>query len=432
MRFGHWARNTLAVCLSVGTLMALPVVPATAAQPGAVRTPACGVVFSGYAAGQWLGGHGVDVNSNGVKQGTGENCDGGSNSVYGTPTGGKWQCVELINRLWLTLGWTNTTWTGDGNQLYERAPLGMERERNGAISYVGPGDVISMNTYRNRQAVPGGHAGVVDTAGRVTSGTIPMVSQNSGDATWALPRVDLTLKNATLTRKGGGGFSYQVIGVVHAPIPTVTGIEPASGIAGTVVVITGSHLLSATEVHVGTKSAPAIRLNDTQMETIIPPASPGTVDITVSTPAGTSQPVNAARFTYEGPVTVRAASGSGTWDRATDTTHFAFDITVDGGGGLIPYLNAGNASDLTWVCRDPDTGAFGGSGGFVFGHENLVAEHSFTRDYHYEFTASGAFFGDCHGTSLLLTAADGSQQYFPTEETLAAAGFPVAFTIVQT
>ena len=60
---------------------------------------ACGeVVLPGYA---WLGGDGVDVFSNGDDAGNGNSC-GGISSVNGVVSGEEWQCVELIDRLYLT------------------------------------------------------------------------------------------------------------------------------------------------------------------------------------------------------------------------------------------------------------------------------------------------------------------------------------------
>jgi hypothetical protein len=61
---------------------------------------------------QWLGGSGVPVYSNG------NTCT--VTNVYdklpnGLKSGMKWQCVELVNRLYLTKGWISRTWSGNGN-----------------------------------------------------------------------------------------------------------------------------------------------------------------------------------------------------------------------------------------------------------------------------------------------------------------------------
>jgi len=70
--------------------------------------------------------------------------------------------------------------------MYDEAPTGLSRQPNGSISYVGPGDVVSMNVFDDGVFEADGHVGVANTAGRVTSGQVDIVSQNSGDAAVAL------------------------------------------------------------------------------------------------------------------------------------------------------------------------------------------------------------------------------------------------------
>jgi hypothetical protein len=124
---------------------------------------------------KWLAGLGVDIKSNGSDQGSGTSC-GGLNSVNGVHTGYEWVCVELVNRLYLTRGWTNVYWPGNGNQMYANAPKGLAKEPQNSISYVGPGDVISVNESANSA----GHVFIVNSPHRITSGTVPLVSQNFG------------------------------------------------------------------------------------------------------------------------------------------------------------------------------------------------------------------------------------------------------------
>jgi hypothetical protein len=195
---------------------------------GAVVPGACGsVLLSGSS---WLSGGGVDVYSNGTYQGTGTDCpDPGhvvDNHYKHIVTGEEWQCVELINRLYLTKGWISNTWPGYGGEtapdakdsMYDEAPSGLSKEPNGSISYVGPGDVVSINVYHNEKFVPDGHVLIVNSSGPVTSGLVPLVSQNGGDASDAIVTSDnATLTDGTLTIPNSGKWSYTVIGVVYAP-----------------------------------------------------------------------------------------------------------------------------------------------------------------------------------------------------------------------
>jgi large repetitive protein len=84
--------------------------------------------------------------------------------------------------------------------------------------------------------------------------------------------------------------------------PIVTGINPTSGAAGggDTVAVTGTGFTGATSVLFG--SVPGTNLtvvNDTQLTvTSPPPQASGTVDVTVTVPAGTSATSAADQFTY--------------------------------------------------------------------------------------------------------------------------------------
>ena len=193
----------IVVCGSLGSAS-----PALAQAPGA-----CGSVL--LSGGSWLNGGGVDVYSNGPDEGTGESCGGGDH----------YQCVELVNRLYQAKGWISGTWYGNGGRsspgardsLWDEAPGNLSKQANGSISYVGPGDEVSINLYDRSTFIEDGHALIVNNSTSVTSGTVDLVSQNSGDSSNANPQITATLSNGTLTIPNSGAWSYPVIGVVHAP-----------------------------------------------------------------------------------------------------------------------------------------------------------------------------------------------------------------------
>ena len=87
-------------------------------------------------------------------------------------------------------------------------------------------------------------------------------------------------------------------------LPVVTGISPASGAAGggDTVTVAGVRFTGATSVQFG--SVPAAGLNvasDTQLTvTSPPPNASGSLDVTVTTPAGVSATSAADQFTYSG------------------------------------------------------------------------------------------------------------------------------------
>jgi hypothetical protein len=84
--------------------------------------------------------------------------------------------------------------------------------------------------------------------------------------------------------------------------PVVTHVKPAKGAVagGTVVKITGSGFTEAGSVHFGAVAATSVSVtSSTSLTAVAPAGTAGTVDVTVTTPTGTS-PVSAAdRFTYK-------------------------------------------------------------------------------------------------------------------------------------
>jgi hypothetical protein len=202
----------------------MPTVAGSAAVP-AVSSGVCGSTL--LAGPKWLGGLGVDVKSNGADQGSGTSC-GGTSYVNHIKAGYEWQCTELVDRLYLTRGWITSSWYGNGgdssptshDSMYDRAPASLAKQPNGSISYVGPGDVVSVNEYDNGAFFPDGHVLIVNAAKKITSGTINLVSQNFGSPSDAIAMNTATLSGGTLTLPSSGGWSYAVIGVVHAPVWT--------------------------------------------------------------------------------------------------------------------------------------------------------------------------------------------------------------------
>jgi hypothetical protein len=91
---------------------------------------------------------------------------------------------------------------------------------------------------------------------------------------------------------------------------SVSGISPASGPAagGTTVIITGSGFTHAGVVSFGSNWADYVRVDSDTQITAVSPEGSGTVDVTVSTPNGTSAIVAADQFTYISAPTVSGIS----------------------------------------------------------------------------------------------------------------------------
>lgn len=200
---------TVGVSLAAGGAAAAQ---STSSGSSAVPPKACGQVF--IVGTKWLGGHGVNVRSNGSSEGTGNDCSSATSYFDDVVAGRSWQCAELVNRLYLYRGWIDETWTGNaGAEMWNNAPTKLTKQSDGSVSYLGPGDVLDINEFYKGKLV-GGHVFIVNAGTRVTSGTVGLVSQNNS----SVPQKPGTLKKGKVTVSGaGGGWTYQVIGVIHAP-----------------------------------------------------------------------------------------------------------------------------------------------------------------------------------------------------------------------
>src|SRR5438093_11908494 len=86
----------------------------------------------------------------------------------------------------------------------------------------------------------------------------------------------------------------------HLGAPTVTGISPTSGstVGGTSLSISGCGFTGATWVKFGTTAASFVTNNDSTVTSTSPAHAAGTVDVTVTTSAGTSATTPADQFNY--------------------------------------------------------------------------------------------------------------------------------------
>jgi alpha-tubulin suppressor-like RCC1 family protein len=105
--------------------------------------------------------------------------------------------------------------------------------------------------------------------------------------------VDVTVINAA-GRSATGSADQFTYG------PSVSSVSPASGLptGGAVVTITGTSFTGATAVRFGSAEAVTFKVESATSITAISPKGEGTVDVAVTTPAGTSPTSSADQFTY--------------------------------------------------------------------------------------------------------------------------------------
>jgi hypothetical protein len=141
----------------------------------------------------------------------------------------------------------------------------------------------------------------------VTFGLVPAVFAVNSDAQIvaiapAAPsagtvNVQVTTPIAVSASTAASQYTYGAVG------PVITSISPSSGptAGGTSVTITGTGFTGASQVAFGSNGALFTVISDTQINGTSPTsASPGTVDVSVRTPAGTSAVTASDRFTYVG------------------------------------------------------------------------------------------------------------------------------------
>jgi hypothetical protein len=164
--------------------------------------------------------------------------------------------------------------------------------------------------------------------------------------------------NSTADNPDGGSltldpYTAQVM-VTHPP--GVGGINPTSGFTtgGTAVIVTGTNFTGATQVSFGTSPAPPFQVtSDSQIQTTSPAHSAGTVDVTVTSPAGTSAMSPADQFTYVTPApTVTGVSpNSGTTAGGTPVTitgtNFSGASAVSFGGSPATSFTVNSATQIT-------------------------------------------------------------------------------------
>ena len=140
----------------------------------------------------------------------------------------------------------------------------------------------------------------------VTFGSTPAASftVNSNGSITAVSPAGTAGTRVDITVTGPGGTSTTLSADQFTYGPQVTSVAPATGPTngGTTVNITGSGFTGATTVSFGNTPALSFTVNSaTSITATSPSGSPGTVDVTVTTPSATSATSAADHFTFQAP-----------------------------------------------------------------------------------------------------------------------------------
>ncbi len=202
-------------------------------------------------------------------------------------------------------------------------------------------------------------AGATVTFGGTAATSINVASATSITCTTpahAAGAVNVVVTTSVGTATSNNGFTY-----VTPPVPTVTALNPTSGstAGGTAVTITGTNLTGATAVSFGGTAATGVSVvNATTVNCTSPAHAAGTVDVTVTTPGGTSSTSGTGNdYTYNqaAPTITTIAPTSGSTVGGTNVTitgtNFIAGATVTFGGTAATSINVASATSIT--CTTP-------------------------------------------------------------------------------
>ena len=151
--------------------------------------------------------------------------------------------------------------------------------------------------------------------------------------------------NVTVTNPAGTSAAVAADQYTYAAAaPTVTSVSPATGPSGggTTVTITGTGFTDATGVSFGSTAATNVSVESATSITALAPSGSGVVDVTVTTPDGTSAVSAADQFTYGSAPTATSLApgigptGGGTRVTVSGTGFVAGQTSVTIGGTVHP------------------------------------------------------------------------------------------------
>ncbi len=137
-------------------------------------------------------------------------------------------------------------------------------------------------------------------------------------------------------------------------LPVVTKLKPKKGppAGGNTVTVKGKNLAGAVAVDFGGVESPSIISTTTESVTAVVPPGAGSVDVTVTTPDGTSEWSQSASYSYGAPVVTEVSPGTGTLAGGTN-------VTVTGEGFRVGTEQMafvfGKASAIPVVCESLNT-----------------------------------------------------------------------------
>jgi hypothetical protein len=272
-------------------------------EPGQINTTVPGAVVFVRSSGTWSP-HGSELVGTGVggsaNQGSAValSSDGNTALIGGNSdnnyTGATWVFVR-----------SNGSWSQQGNKLVGSSNGVTSSQQGYSVSLSGDGNTALIGE------INGVGGAWMFTRANGTWSQQGGLLQGSGATGNSSQGRSVALSGDGNTAMLGGPIDNGLAGAAwaFASAPAISSINPTQGptTGGTNVTITGTNLGGATGVMFGPNSGTIITDTPTEITASSPPATAGTVDVTVTTSAGTSATSPADQFTY----TTGGSSGSG-------------------------------------------------------------------------------------------------------------------------
>jgi hypothetical protein len=299
---------------------------------------------------------------------------------------------------------SGSTWTQQGPKLTGAEEVGAGRF----------GSSVALSSDGNTALIGGSNDNGVGAAWTFTRSGTTWTQQcgkltGAGEVGNGLFGHGVALSSPGTTALIGGGADNGGIGAAWVFVnaeppepgpPAVRCVSPNRGLepGGTSVAITGINLGGATAVKFGSTSATSFTVNSASSITAVSPAGTGTVDVTVTTPQGTSAASSADRFTYlpPPPAVVTEPAPSVTETSAT------LNATVNPNGTTVSDCHFEYGTTTSYGSSAPCS-FLPGSGTSPVVVTATVTGLSVTSTYHFRISATNA-----GGTST------GSDQAFTT------------------
>jgi len=205
--------------------------------------------------------------------------------------------------------WTQQEWSNQDHSCMQRFTLSGAQPLASFTSEYTSGSLLTLDA--SASSAPGG---VSAYEWQFNDGSAP-VESTSPTTSHVFPSqgvYDVALTVFAADGTSAGAARNVLVG--PATLPSITKIAPRKGPAsgGTSVTITGSHLGEATAVRFGALPAASFKASSpNKLSAVAPAGTAGKLDITVTTPQGTSATVWADHFKLGPPTVTKVKPGSG-------------------------------------------------------------------------------------------------------------------------